>query len=312
MKRSLRDYLLTLCLAVIIFIIVAFFLIRAAEGLMGDVINKTRTPDGAQTETATEVSPEGEDSAASSETAAVPTEQKDVIATFLLLGIDHSKHNADAIFFVGINATQKTANVALIPSNTAVSENGNKYKLGELYGTHSITFYKEFIVQQVGIAPQYYAAMSMSALANLIDFLGGISYKVPQDMYYFDPVENFRINLKAGQQTLNGDQAVQLVSFCGYAGGSSAREDTQIAFAKAFCTTFLRAENLSRAKAILYNIYYNLKTDFEEGDLDRLGEIIFNFPQYTHSFMRIPGAKSGDYYTINIQRASAMFEPYAA
>ena len=312
MKRSLRDYLLTLCLAVVIFIIVAFFLIRAAEGLMGDVIHKTRGVESAQTsQTEQAVTQEADPASAVPSDSSAPTAQKDVCATFLLLGIDNSKQNADAIFLVGINATKKVANVALIPSNTVVPENSNKYKLGELYGSRSVNFYKEFIAQETGITPQYYAAMSMSALANLIDFLGGISYAVPQDMYYFDSVENFRINLKAGMQTLNGDQAVQLVAYRGYAGGNSAREDTQIGFAKAFCATFLRAENLSRAKSMLYNIYYNLKTDFEESDLDTLGEVIFNFPQYSSSFTRVPGAKSGDHYAINSQRARALFEPYA-
>ncbi|MBR7165244.1 MAG: hypothetical protein IKD18_03100 [Clostridia bacterium] len=43
MKRSIRDFLLTLILALVIFSVVAFFLIRAAESLMGDVMDKIET-----------------------------------------------------------------------------------------------------------------------------------------------------------------------------------------------------------------------------------------------------------------------------
>ena len=40
MKRSIRDYLLTLVLAILVFAVAAFFLIRAGETLMGDVVEK--------------------------------------------------------------------------------------------------------------------------------------------------------------------------------------------------------------------------------------------------------------------------------
>lgn len=51
MKRSVRDYLLTLILALVIFSVVAFFLIRAAESLMGDVMDKIETQKENQPET---------------------------------------------------------------------------------------------------------------------------------------------------------------------------------------------------------------------------------------------------------------------
>jgi len=311
MKRSLRDYLLTLAVAVAIFTVVAVFLIRAAEGLMGDVVNKI----GAQEEeTNTEESlvPETQESlpAGSGNVQTTPTE--DVTATFLLLGVDHGEKNADAIFLVGINATKKKATVSLIPSDTIVPEGDKKYKLGELYATRSANFYREFIAQETGITADYYVSMPMYALSNLIDFLGGIQYTVPEDMYYFDPTQNLKINLKQGSQLLTGDQAVQLVAYRGYANGKTAREDTQIGFARAFCTTFLRPENLSRAKAIMYNVLYNVETDFEEPDMNALGEIIFGFDGYEQSFTRIPGSTtSAGFYAISASKAKELFKIYS-
>ncbi|MBR4288822.1 MAG: LCP family protein [Clostridia bacterium] len=311
MKRSLRDYLLTLAVGAAIFTVVAIFLIRAAEGLMGDVVHKIGAQEE-ETNTGEILNPVTQESlpAGSGNVQTTPTEE--VTATFLLLGVDHGEKNADAIFLVGINATQKKATVSLIPSDTVVTEGDQKHKLGELYSTRNANFYREFVAQETGITADYYVSMPMFALSNLIDFLGGIQYAVPEDMYYFDPTQNLKINLKKGSQLLTGDQAVQLVAYRGYEKGKTAREDTQLGFARAFCTTFLRPENLSRAKAIMYNVMYNVETDFEELDLNALGEVIFGFDSYEQSFVRIPGsATSAGFYAISTSKAKELFKIYS-
>lgn len=305
MKRSLRDYLLTLALAVVVFTIVAIFLIQAANGLMEDVVNKIGS-EGKKTEEEVMAQPSQEDDPVDNGEG----ETKDVTATFLLLGLDHNKQNADGIFLVGINATKKQATVALIPSNTVVPEGSEKHELGSLYASRNVNFYKEFVQQETGVLADYYAAMPMSALSNLIDILGGISYDVPENMYYSDPAQNLKINLKAGRQTLNGDRALQLVRYRGYAGGNTAREDTQLGFIRAFCSTFLTPSNLSRASSIFNNMYYNCATDFEASDLNQWGEAIFNLSTYSQNYTRIPGAASGKFYAISTPRAKAMFEVY--
>ncbi len=307
MKRSLRDYLVTLILGIVIFSVVGVFLIQAAEGLMEDVVIKIGSdaePDAEQLQTKEEPAP---DDGAQQEPV---TEEKDLSSTFLLIGLDYNKQNADAIFLVGINATKKQVTVALIPSDTEVSEGTSKYELGSLYGSRGVGFYKTFLQQETGVDVDYYAAMPMSALSNLIDILGGISYKVPTAMYYYDPSQNLKINLKAGEQKLSGDQALQMLCFRGYSDGIEGREDTQLGFVRAFCVTFLKPDNLTRAEAILNNMYYNCETDFDEGDLKELGEMMFNVSTYTQTYTRIPGAKNSSYYAISTKRAKAMFEIY--
>lgn len=304
MKRSWRDFLLTLCLAILIFTVVAFFLIRLAEGLMGDLFTKIGSDH--ETETVETVT----DGGVSTPVQGTPTPEtgEDVTVTFLLIGADHKKTEADAIFLVGLNATQKKATVTLIPTNTVVPEGDAKYKLGELFSSRSANFYREFVAQETGVTADFYATLSVDGLANLIDFLGGIQYNVPYAMQCFDPEINFRVNLAAGNQTLNGDKAVQLVAYAQR--GYEAREDVQLGFVQAFCRSFLVADNLSRAKAILYNLYYNVETDFEEVHLNELGEVLFNFNEYSASFERIPGKASGDFYAINSGRAKALYEIY--
>ncbi len=311
MKRSLRDYLLTLVLAIVVFAIVAVFLIQAAEGLMKDVVTKIGSDEEApeQVETSEPVQKEEpETPEAVGEVEKETTE--DITVTFLILGLDYKKEKVDSIFLLGFNDTQKQVTAAQIPSNTMVNDGGNKRFLGDLYTSRSANFYKEFVQTEVGLIPDYYITMPTSAIANMVDLWGGISYSVPQDMQSFDEAHNMKIDLKAGQQTLNGDQAVQLLSFNGYSGGKGSKEDTQMKFFKAFCTSFLIPDHLSRAPAIYNNMYYNCKTDFEAEDLNEFGKVIFNFSTYKQNYTKIPGAASGNYYAISTPKAKAMFEIY--
>ena len=306
MKRSFRDYLITLLLAIVVFSVVAVFLIQAGQGLMSDVISKL----GSSESTVMDPNSQGGNPAEQTPDPENPEVKKDKAATFLLIGLDYNNKNADAIFLVGINATKKQATVALIPSDTEITEGTNKYNLGSLYGSRGINFFKSAIQEETGVLADYYAAMPMSALTNLIDILGGIKYKVPCTMYHYDPYQNLRINLAAGEQTLNGDQALQMLCYRGYSDGITGREDTQLGFVRSFCLSFMSPSNLSRAKAILNNMYYNCETDFSEASFKELGEMMFNLSSYAPTFTRIPGARGSSRYAINSSRAQSMFEIY--
>ncbi len=298
MKRSLRDFLLTLALAALIFTIVAFFLIQLAEGLMNDVIDKIGAEGTQETVTA-----QGETNRPAS-ASPVPDGKEDKTITFLMLGIDHSKNYADAIFLVGIDGENKKATISLIPSDCDY----NGQALGSAYRSHNINLYKNYVAEKIGVTVDFYAVVNMSGFANMIDFLGGIQYAVPEDMYCFDPATNFRVSLRAGNQTLNGDQALQLVSYDHYT-GSDTREGTQLNFCRTFCQKFLIPQNLSLVRSKLYNFYYSVETDFDESDLNALGEIIFNFDAYQLNAVRIPGSQKDGLYQIS-SAASALFESY--
>ena len=130
MKRSLRDFFLTLLISVVIFAVAAFSLIGIAEGLMSDVVDKID-----------EAGEEGGESPSTTEGESLPVggtpsqgidpgaSTKDRCVSFLLVGLDRQHNYADAIFLVGINTTRSQASVALIPSNTLVQEGSQKYRL---------------------------------------------------------------------------------------------------------------------------------------------------------------------------------------
>lgn len=76
----------------------------------------------------------------------------------------------------------------------------------------------EFAVKQVEellkIKIEYFALVDTEALRYIVDeIIGGVEFNVPQRMYYTDPEENLYIDLQAGLQTLNGEQAEGLLRY---------------------------------------------------------------------------------------------------
>lgn len=64
-----------------------------------------------------------------------------------------------------------------------------------------------------GVAIDRYTRINIQGVAKLIDALGGVTVYVPKDMKYSDDSQHLYVNLKAGKQHLNGDQALQLLRF---------------------------------------------------------------------------------------------------
>lgn len=58
-----------------------------------------------------------------------------------------------------------------------------------------------------------YIYMSLSAVRDLTNAAGGVTIDVPQDMKYDDNAGNLHIDLKAGRQHLNGEQAEGFLRF---------------------------------------------------------------------------------------------------
>lgn len=49
--------------------------------------------------------------------------------------------------------------------------------------------------------------IDLDVFVDLVDKMGGVKFDVPCDMDYSDPAQDLTIDLKAGMQRLNGEQA---------------------------------------------------------------------------------------------------------
>ena len=63
------------------------------------------------------------------------------------------------------------------------------------------------------VAIDRYVRVNVQGVEELVDALGGVTVYVPKDMKYRDDSQHFYVDLKAGEQHLNGDQALQFLRF---------------------------------------------------------------------------------------------------
>ncbi len=136
-----------------------------------------------------------------------------------------------------------------------------KELLNNMQRNFGIKYLSTLIYYSYGIPIDYQAQVNTSGFRNIVDAVGGVELYVPQDMYHFDPTQDLYINLKKGQQHLDGDKAEQFVRFRGYTMGDIARIDAQKTFINAFLDKVCSVSIVSRISPILSVVQENLYTN---------------------------------------------------
>lgn len=139
----------------------------------------------------------------------------------LLLGISTDLEGSsltDTIMVASYNPNTQKATLLSIPRDTYTGKNSAKAtayeKINSLYGRKNRPDETLEAVNEItGLDIKYYAVVKTEALIELVDAIGGVTFNVPIDMKYDDPTQDLHIDLKAGEQRLDGDKAEQLVRF---------------------------------------------------------------------------------------------------
>ena len=146
-------------------------------------------------------------------------------------------------------------------------------KLCELYAYAGPEKNNEYVVQTIekllDVDIDHYIQINLTAFKEIVDAVGGVDMYVPTDMYW-DMRDNGGplINLKEGQQHLDGDKAEQLVRFRkGYAQQDVGRVNTQQDFILALISKILDSENVVGDLTKTINaVYKYVTTDISLSD----------------------------------------------
>lgn len=184
----------------------------------------------------------------------------------------------DTIMVASYNPKEQTANLLSIPRDTYVGKNKAKAtpsdKINSLYSYGGAEKTLEAVNKLTGLDIKYYAVVKTEALIKLVDAIGEVNFNVPIDMKYDDPTQNLHINLKAGEQKINGDKAEQLLRFRKNNNGTSYPEEygdndtgrmrTQREFIMAVMQQTLKPGNIFKIGQILdiANNYLETNIDF--------------------------------------------------
>ena len=158
----------------------------------------------------------------------------------LALGVNENEGLTDTIMLVSFDTENKLLDLIWIPRDTyyyrgAGYSDRAHHKINAVYRKNPVNTAKAVSEILMDIPINYYVVLSYEGVANIVDSMKGVPMDIPFDMIYDDPLDTppLHINLKKGEQVLNGAQAVQFLRYrAGYPDADLGRIKAQQQFMK--------------------------------------------------------------------------------
>lgn len=231
----------------------------------------------------------------------------DIYKNVAVFGVDKDGYRTDVIFVMNFNTVTQKVKALSLPRDTKVKwseeqkqnlRDLGKYtvstsKLNEMTAYGGIDNIRLFTINQIenmlGITVDNYVIVNIDAFKEIVDAIGGVDLYVPQDMYYTDKAGGLYINLKEGQQHLDGEQAEQLVRFRRYKNGDVDRIATQQIFLKAFSEKVLSPSILTKIPELARILFSSITTDVSITEIPQYSKYLKKFDKENISFYTLPG-----------------------
>lgn len=228
----------------------------------------------------------------------ITLERKEDFFTFLLVGVDDGNGNADTIMVVAYDVANGKVNVLSVPRDTLVNVSRNVKKINAAYGVGGVEQLMDEVSSILGFRPDHYMKVDIRGFKAIVNQLGGVSFYVPEDMYHEDGA-GFTIDLKEGSQWLNGDQALQLVRYRGYANADIGRIQTQQKFLQQLAKQLVQRSSISDIDDYANILATYLDTDLSVTELVWFGSkaLYLDFGNAI-SFNTLPGDGNTKYGSI--------------
>ena len=152
-----------------------------------------------------------------------------------LLAVGVNDGLSDVLMLVSWDMDSNKVDLISIPRDTYYERDGYtspaQKKINAAYASDKGVIATANAVSDVlmGIPINYYAIIDYDAVESIVDGVGGVPIDVPKAMKYDDPYDDppLHIRIPAGQQTLDGEHAVQYLRFRkGYSNGDIGRVES--------------------------------------------------------------------------------------
>lgn len=200
------------------------------------------------------------------------------VTTVLLAGTDASGNQTDTLMLLNVNRDEKRLSLLSIPRDTKVNSTYLPHKINGAYvangkGEEGMDALMGYVADCVGFRPDGYVLIDLDVFVELVDLFGGVKFNVPQDMFYEDPSQDLYIDLKAGEQRLDGEQAMGLVRYrSGYSMADLQRVQVQRDFLMSAVSQWKSPTHLIDALRALPLLEKNTLTDLSFRELTWLAE----------------------------------------
>lgn len=219
---------------------------------------------------------------------------------FLLMGVDSKNASeskgtrTDTLMVFNVDKSSGDISILSIPRDTRAKIEGRKYKEkinhAHAYGGPELTL--ETVENLLNLDLDYYVVADYNFVRRFVDLIGGVEIDVSMDMYYEDPTADppLLIDLKAGNQILDGDESLQYLRFRkGYKNADLGRIEAQQSFMKAMVKTTLRPINIIKLPQ-MYAAYNNyITTNIPISTISKFAFSAFKYDLDNMNTQTLPG-----------------------
>ncbi|MBQ8207667.1 MAG: LCP family protein [Clostridia bacterium] len=318
MLAGFRNFLLTFIISLIIFGIIAFFVVNMVLDSIGVGAVIGDDPDPVQTG--------GEDYVENKGNEAL-TELDGNSFNMLFVGLDYApdifydyydpstvsklveydsgklpgglvtdgeyrRVSADTILLVCVSKERKEFAFTAISPGTIINRDGGTVCLSDIFENEGIDSFIDTVHDLVGLPIDRYAVVSLEEFPSVIDIIDGVNFNVPCDMVYDDNKGGLHINIAEGVQHLDGEKALQVLRFDKYEGTANSRLKTTVSFARAVMNKMTDPKYITKAAALFKEAEKMIVTDFTAADLSSNLDLIFSYPDFTAVSLELPGTYS--------------------
>ena len=224
---------------------------------------------------------------------------------------------SDTMLLIRFNPHTEQLIVLSLPRDTRTLVQGQMTKLNEANQLGGPALSAKSVSDLLGgVEIDRYVRINVQGVEKLIDALGGVTVNVPKDMKYQDDSQHLYINLKAGEQTLDGDKALQFLRFRYDDYGDIGRIQRQQMLMRATIDQAINPKTITRLPKILSVIQSHVDTNLSVEELLALSGYASKINDYNVQMLMLPGnfSSSSDfelsYWIPNLAEIDSMVSEY--
>ncbi len=232
--------------------------------------------------------------------------RKDGVYNFLFVGKDRIAENTDVMMLISFDTKSEDISVLQLPRDTYIEYENNGRRINYLYASlHSkairdgeedsvgtaLDDLSNILERNLCIKIDYHVMIDLDGFAEIVDAIGGVPIDVPYDLKYSDPEQGLNIDIKKGQQTLDGETAEQFVRFrSGFIEGDIGRVEAQKIFLAAFLRQLKASFSLQNIPGLVSSVFDSiLHTDISLADMIFFAKEVIGVDLENATFVTLPG-----------------------
>ncbi len=207
--------------------------------------------------------------------------------------------HSDTMLLLRVDPSDRSVRMLSIPRDSRVEIPGvgfGKINEANLYGGPALA---SRVASRAlnDVVIDRYVRITSDAFRELVDLVGGVEVFVPYSMSYRDATQNLTINLQAGWQTLNGEQAEQFARFRNDRYGDIGRVQRQQILLKALQKPFYNPAMLPRLPQAIRIVQQYIDTNLSLEEMMALASFGRDLDEANIRMVMLPGrfSQPGEY-----------------